>query len=99
MTKDSGERISQKTIARKTGEVEVTTLQLKGGGELVIEEHENGALVIEQARGPDMPTTRTCSGSCGDVGVGPIDCPEGTSPHLDCTKNPPTLKCVKDEWA
>lgn len=39
---------------------------------------------------------RVCSGSCDGVKVGPIDCPEGTSPHLDCTVNPPTLKCVKN---
>ena len=37
--------------------------------------------------------SRTCSGRCGDTPVGPIACPEGQSPVLDCTTNPPSLSC------
>ncbi len=39
---------------------------------------------------------RICEGSCGDVHLGPIDCPKGYSPYLNCATNPPTLRCVKD---
>lgn len=39
---------------------------------------------------------RICSGRCGDVELGPIDCPVGYSPHLNCVANPPTLTCVRD---
>lgn len=37
--------------------------------------------------------TRTCSGKCGNTKVGPINCPPGHSPILDCTSNPPTITC------
>lgn len=43
-----------------------------------------------------VESRRICEGSCGDVHLGPLDCPVGYSPHLNCTTNPPTLKCVKD---
>lgn len=43
-----------------------------------------------------LESRRICEGSCGDVHLGPLDCPEGYSPDLNCTTNPPTLKCVKD---
>ena len=35
---------------------------------------------------------RTCSGSCGGATIGPINCPTGSSPHLNCVTN--TLTCV-----
>jgi len=41
-------------------------------------------------------TERYCSGSCDGTQVGPIPCPEGYSPFLNCTTNPPTIECVKD---
>jgi hypothetical protein len=54
---------------------------------------DNGATVLTHFDAKGTILGRTCSGDCDGVKVGPISCPEGQSPVLDCTANPPTLTC------
>jgi hypothetical protein len=56
--------------------------------------HHDEQVSVEEGGGK---AARTCSGKCGDVAVGPIPCPDGMSPVLDCTKSPPTLSCIPND--
>lgn len=59
--------------------------------------HPNGVNVLKHETAKGEVIQKTCSGKCGkppnQTAVGPIPCPSGSG-ILDCTKDPPTLKCI-----
>lgn len=74
----------------------VSKLSAPNGHTVTLEVFEGDQTVLTHYDARGNILSRTCSGKCGDQQVGPIDCPEGTSPHLNCVVDPPTLACVKD---
>lgn len=73
-----------------------TTTIAPNGHKVVLEVFDNNATVLTHFDENGNVLARQCSGRCGSTQVGPINCPEGTSPSLNCTSNPPTIRCVKD---
>jgi len=79
-------------------------LKSSGVEEANIDVYDNGTIATTKfakkaagwGGGGNGGGNRTCSGSCDGVALGPINCPAGSSPHLNCTTNPPTLTCVND---
>ncbi len=57
----------------------------------------NGVNVLEHVTAEGVSLQKTCSGKCGrpprQKSVGPIPCPSGSG-ILDCTVDPPTLRCL-----
>ena len=81
-----------------------STVISSNGDKAIFEVYDNGGTAVTKLAakkgggwggggGGGGPTKRTCSGSCGGATAGPIDCPEGQSPSLDCSTNPPTISC------
>lgn len=67
------------TFALPNGhEVKYTPAEIDGGEGYILEVFSGSNLL-----------SRTCS--CNGVSR---SCPEGTSPHCDCTQTPPVLRCV-----
>lgn len=83
-----------KARARKSAGPRALTLKAPNGQRVELMIHPDGSSVLTW-RGPKgVLLGRQCSGTCGNVSVGPIDCPEGKSPFLNCVANPPTISCV-----
>lgn len=70
-----------------------TRLVAPNGHVVSLEVSADGSTVLTHADEHGAVLSRTCSGSCGGTQVGPISCPEGQSPVLNCTTNPPTISC------
>ncbi len=66
---------------------------LPDGSSLRIEPSGDG-FIVEEADANGNVLSRECKGKCDGKTVGPIACPEGKSPSLDCGSNPPTIKCI-----
>ncbi|HEX6513791.1 MAG TPA: hypothetical protein VF157_15915, partial [Chloroflexota bacterium] len=68
------------------------------GHRVMLQAIEKGGWLLEHRNERQEVVQRTCAGACGTGDqrrtVGPIDCPDSKSPFLDCTVDPPTLKCV-----
>jgi hypothetical protein len=74
-------------------------VDVPGGNQVIVEVFDNGAIATTSLTvkaglwggGGGGGGTRTCSGSCGTRKLGPISCPTGSSPVLDCINF--TLRC------
>jgi hypothetical protein len=82
------------TLHHESQRHSIAKTKARNGHEISLEVHEDGSTILAHRDETGEIVSRTCSGKCGDQSVGPIDCPEGKSPFLNCTVNPPTLECV-----
>ncbi len=63
------------------------------GDKVMLEEYEGGSTILSHSDKDGNILSRTCSGRCGNTQLGPINCPPGKSPDLNCARRPPTLGC------
>jgi hypothetical protein len=79
-------------MAQKEAPIE-TKLVAPNGHTVSLQVGADGATVLSHYDESGQVLSRTCSGRCGDTQVGPISCPEGQSPDLNCTTSPPSISC------
>ena len=69
-------------------------MQGKNGDVITLEEFDDETVVLTHADSDGNVLARTCKGRCGSRTVGPISCPAGKNPRINCGARPPTITCV-----